>query len=544
MAASIFHFALIDVEKAAERLKNVRDEILTALCDIPTVLSRTQRVLAVFKKSESLHNYSSALYVAILQALTSILEYFKGKAITKVLCATVQQSSFKISLSTKVEAITQCSDAFNSEATLCCREMLKRMSQVGLNTNHLAKGVYQGLGNVTQTILAAQQEQTRTNTEIMEMMRRNAKAIARNSQTLAVLNETMTLFIASPRCFQTHSIQHRLEVEGSDSMSKGTRTRASSNRRVLMSCLSYDKDSPQVDVVANLNIALTLSLKDQDRSVHMMRSQKLVAWLSTLNSATLLVNGHCVDVHRRSPLSFVCAKLADSLQRVRHKNNVFVLQFFCGEHVRWQDDLNNTPSGIIKSLLRQLLKQCKHLDLSSATKLGHFSNNDMNAICKRSQKILTRLPRQTVVFAIVDRPSYYADDPEREEETDRLLGWLISFTKPRRKHSSGCIFKLLLTAPKRLRTSAVDELYKDEILDVPERLPTGGGFTGMQWTLGIGQQVDGMSSKSYACGHADVIYGLQRSLPNEIGTLAYRGLESELGTGHFRHRVWPCSQIS
>ena len=254
-----------------------------------------------------------------------------------------------------------------------------------------------------------------------------------------------------------------------------------------MSRLSYDKDSPKVDVAANIYLAMTLSLEDQDRSVYVIRSQKLITWLTTTLSATLLVNGHCVDIQRRSPMSFVCAKLADSLQRA-HENNVLTMHFFCGEHVLWQDNIDNTPSGIINSLLGQLLKHCKHLDLSSVTMLGDFRKDDTDAVCKRFHTVLKQISKEQVVFVIIDGLSYYADDPDREEETNRLLSSLISFTKRQRKHSRECIFKLLLTSPNRLQIAAVDELAEDDILEVPERLPRGGGFTEMQWNLGIGQQ--------------------------------------------------------
>ncbi|MCJ1401380.1 hypothetical protein MMC11_004592 [Xylographa trunciseda] len=461
---------------AAERLKNVHDEVFTALCDIPTILSSTQRVLAMLKNSEKLHHCSSALYVAILQALSLILEYFKLNTLKKAFRGFTQQTSFEGNLTTKLEAVRYYSDAFNGEATICFHEMLKRLSEVEWNTNHVAKGVFQEVGDVKQMIQIVQQEQARANVEIMEITRANAEGIAKTIQTQTTLNEIMAMLRASPELCRTYS------------------TKPSSDRRDLMQCLSYDKDSPQADVAANVKLAFTLPLGDQNRSVYVMRSQKLMAWLSRVSSAALLVNGHCVDVQRRSPLSFVCAKLADSLQRVQHENNVLAMQFFCGEHVRWQDDSDNTPSGIINSLLGQLLKHCKrfNLDLSNVMKLGSFRKDDVDALCKRFQKVLAKLPRQTVVFAIVDGLSYYADDPEREEETDKLLGLLISLTKSSRKHSNRCIFKLLLTAPKRLRTAAIDELDEDEMLEVPERLPMGGGFTDMQWSLGAGQQIDEM----------------------------------------------------
>ncbi|MCJ1433728.1 hypothetical protein MMC27_003092 [Xylographa pallens] len=234
-----------------------------------------------------------------------------------------------------------------------------------------------------EMLQTAQQEQARTNAEITEMARANAAETEKLDQNVVVLNETMLMFLASPKFCQTY------------------RTKA----------------------------------------------------------------------RRQRPFR----------------------KFLLRQHVRWQDDLDNTPAGIINSFLGQLLKRCKHVDLSSVTKLGEFARNDMDAACKRFQKVLFTLPRHIVVFAIIDGLSYYADDPEREEDTDKLLRLLIKLTKHRKKHSSGYILKLFLTAPRRLQSGAVARLGEDEILDVSERLPKGGGFTDMQWSLGMGQQVDGMS---------------------------------------------------
>ncbi|MCJ1385116.1 hypothetical protein MMC17_008235 [Xylographa soralifera] len=463
---------------AAERLQKVRDEVFDALREIPNIISSTQRVLAMLKKSKKLQRYSLALYVAILQVLTHILEYFKRKAITKVLRAIGQQSSFERSLSSKLETIRQCSNAFNGEATLCYYEISTRMSQIGYDTNQTTKGMYGELGHVKETVTVMRQEQARTHVVLREIIKANAEERRESAEERRNHTEMNKLVVIA-----LNEVQVLLYAYVEDSLVRDSKckpggsdvpTRARSGRHVLLSYLSYDKTSPQVDVAANIQLALTLPLRDQTRSVYVMRSQKLVAWLSTVASATLLVNGHCADVQRRSPLSFVCAKLTDSLQRAQH-DNVLSVQFFCGEHVRWQDDPDNTPSGIMNSLLGQLLKHCKHLDVSSVTKLGDFANNHVDAVCKRFKKVL----------------SNFLDT--REEDTDRLLRLLIRLADSRKKQSSGCIFKLLLTAPKRLRTGAVENLGEDEILDVPERLPKGGGFTDMQWSLGIGQQLDEMS---------------------------------------------------
>ncbi|KAL9607756.1 MAG: hypothetical protein Q9167_007352, partial [Letrouitia subvulpina] len=219
-----------------------------------------------------------------------------------------------------------------------------------------------------------------------------------------------------------------------------------------------------------------------------MRSPKLMTWIESIESATLIVNGQCANIQRRSPLSFVCAKLADSLQAVQSENRVLAVNFFCGEHVSSREDPRNTPAGLINSLLAQLLSQCKHIDLTRVGKLGDFRTDNVDAVCKRFKKVLAQLATHVVVFCAVDGMSFYLDDVEREQESEMLVRRLIGFIKPR---SGGCIFKLLLTAPRRLRTVGLDDSDEVDVLEVPERLGKGGGFRGLSWDLGAGQSLEG-----------------------------------------------------
>lgn len=272
-------------------------------------------------------------------------------------------------------------------------------------------------------------------------------------------------------------------------------------RRLLISRLSFDEEAIREDVLTNIVLAMILPLEGQDRAVYVIKSPVLATWSNAIHSAMLLVNGNAKKVERRSPLTFVCAKLAESLYQVRRmstgpdKHRVLAVHFFCGEHVDWQSSPNNSACGVANSILAQLLHQCKHVDLAPTIKLGDFENYDIDAVCIRFDKVLAQLPRETMVFCIIDGLSFYLDDEEREKEANRLVKWLIRFAKPlrRKRGEERCVFKVLLTAAKRLHSAAIDDLQDDEVLNVPRTLARGGGFTDMKWELGAGQHVGGLA---------------------------------------------------
>jgi hypothetical protein len=267
-------------------------------------------------------------------------------------------------------------------------------------------------------------------------------------------------------------------------------------RKLLLTRLSYDKETPRIDLRANLRHALSLSIGDQDRAVYVMRSAALQIWLQETTSSALLVNGGAHSSGLRSPMSFISAKLANSLREARKHgpakmdSKIIDLHFFCGEHSNWRDGEEDDmpgPASVINSLLAQLLTQYKLFDVASIKRLKDLEWHDLKAMGNILGKLLNQLPSRMMVFCIIDGLSFY-DDDDMVEDLEKLVKKLISLT--RRGSDENCIFKLLLTVPTRLRLNAVDGLDEEgKVLNLPEIIDRGGGFTDMQWDMGAGQDV-------------------------------------------------------
>ena len=259
---------------------------------------------------------------------------------------------------------------------------------------------------------------------------------------------------------------------------------------IILSRLDYDKYQAQIDVANNYRLAETFSLEDQERCIHVINSPQLAAWVKAPTSTALVVNGNSSKIQRRSPWSFIAAKLVFALDQMRekvteNKDRIAAVHFFCGEHTD-PDDKRNTPCSIINSLLGQLLSSFKHIDLTNVIELGDFKSTNMDAVCTRFECALRQLPAVSLVFCIIDGLPFYLTDRRTSKQAHRLIRWLIELTH-RLRDSGECTFKLLLTAPLQFRAS---KLNNDEMLNLPTKLPKTGGFTDVKWELGVGSRVE------------------------------------------------------
>jgi hypothetical protein len=163
------------------------------------------------------------------------------------------------------------------------------------------------------------------------------------------------------------------------------------------------------------------------------------------------------------------------------------LFFFCGEHAT-QDSSREMPSGVINSLLAQLLTQSKRgVDLTKADSLENIDSYSVNQVFKRFKTVLAELPSSKVVICVVDGLSFYLDSTNTRRDAELLIRRLLKLSHS--QPSKMCKFKLLLTAPKRFHSAIVESLEPKQVLTVPPNLPNTGGFTAMKWDVTLDQQL-------------------------------------------------------
>ena len=263
-------------------------------------------------------------------------------------------------------------------------------------------------------------------------------------------------------------------------------------------------DPAAEDASIILRIISSLSSGSQDRAVALIMSPTMQTWLTSAVSLPLLVNGHMFSTEgetRQSPLSYCCAKLVDSIvprnasSQTGTNRTVFAVRWFCGQHTNMYDygpgmtDYDAHPPGMLNNMLAQLITQL--LECPFLPQLEEFSltrhDPQLVELCSLFNLLVRALPRGSILFVVIDGISYYEDE-ERREECMEVLSTLTELTRESSESANGCLVKLLVTAP--LRSHYVLDLFNDtEILDLDEYIPPNGGFTALQWEMGVGRVV-------------------------------------------------------
>ncbi|ETS85095.1 hypothetical protein PFICI_03120 [Pestalotiopsis fici W106-1] len=280
-----------------------------------------------------------------------------------------------------------------------------------------------------------------------------------------------------------------------DSIQK-PKVRPSQARKDLLRQLDYDREITRHDVASNYQIGPTLSKDEQERCLHAIKSFTFTQWMQSERSSVLVINGNGTGSgSRRSGLSFLCARLIYSLDQIRFggkptsgnitRPEIVPIHFFCGEHLHNDTSESwESPSGVANSLLVQLVSQCQDVDVSRLPSSRYLDVNDANVKDGLGllRLLMKQLPSHFIVFCIVDALSFYANNDQASKAAQRLVAGLISIAQASKTgRKSRAIFKLLLTAPSRLRTTEVGELSQEQILNIPKTLPGKGGLTTMKW---------------------------------------------------------------
>lgn len=266
--------------------------------------------------------------------------------------------------------------------------------------------------------------------------------------------------------------------------------------------VDHEIDIASVDTAALLRIIHTLTISSQDRAVALITSPAMQEWLTSTVSSCLQVNGQMFSTEaetRQSPLSYFCAKLVHSILPSgskylgMEKHTIFAVRWFCGQHSNSRNygpgatDYDAHPLGMLSNLLAQLINQL--LECPSLPPFDAFSvpKGDVSELCNLLINIVQALPRASILFIVVDGINYY-EDQDRLEECMEVLSMLTQITRGDPKPSNGCLIKLLVTTP--LRSQYVRDLFEEtEVLDLDEYIPPNGGFSALQWDMGIGRVI-------------------------------------------------------
>lgn len=284
-------------------------------------------------------------------------------------------------------------------------------------------------------------------------------------------------------------------------LTKYPSARPSQVRQSLFRQLDYDPDIAGQDVKVNYWLGLTLSRDEQERCLFAIKSAALANWVKAERSSVLVINGNSNITRPKSGLSFLCARLVYSLDKIRFGDDldsstisrpeIIPIHFFCGQHLTNDRSKSwESPSGVVNSLLAQLLGQSKDIDLTQSTSLiDNVDSSDIDDVLELFKLSIKQLSPDHTIFCVVDGASFYVNNDSVSRTAKRLLARLLKLVRTTKKSRKHPVFKLLLTTPSRLRMEAIDELDPHHVLNIPKTLPDTGGFTAIKWDSSMGRQL-------------------------------------------------------
>ncbi|KAK4222704.1 hypothetical protein QBC38DRAFT_503785 [Podospora fimiseda] len=514
--------------KTAARITKVRDKILEALQQIPSILNSAQRVLNIYHDSAKLKELSKAFYISTLSVLGHILHYLRRKASSNLMKVVFQPGSFQEDLFLKLEQLTKDRNAFNEEADLCQKEMLDNLGKVIQQDNHEAK---EERAKMEHLLRLAAFEQGRANRVIGEMLeaikRRQSEigkavdaiktAVTEPSNVLPRLLKLLqggdgvqgfAISMLKPLDLPKDNSNTPANTQSKKKKSSHPKPSASQIRKSILSSLSYSPTIPQTDLSTLLSLGPLLPKPDQDRSLHLINSPLLHSWISNPNSASLLINGNGSPISRtRSPISFVTARLSFALEQLHQKedrNDIIPLYFFSGLHYAGDEEWE-TPAGVMNSLLAQVLSKCRDVDLSSVYDVNdEIDCHDVSETMDLFEDIIKEICKDgsKTIFVIVDGLSFWLDSIDEESRKDaevlgrRLIKLSVKKKNNFKKKRGKGVIKVLLSAGGRFHFDDGIQSESGEdvtVLDLPVNLPPTSGFTNMKWDFGVGRWIEALT---------------------------------------------------
>lgn len=110
---------------------------------------------------------------------------------------------------------------------------------------------------------------------------------------------------------------------------------------------------------------------------------------------------------------------------------------------------------------------------------------------KRFKAVLDLLPPGVTVFCVVDSISVFVMDAKMAGDAEDLIKRLLNLAQKRSK--TKCVFKVLLTAPKRLVSASLEDADVEEI-SVPLSPPRTGGLTVQKLKFGLEDTIEELAS--------------------------------------------------
>lgn len=236
-------------------------------------------------------------------------------------------------------------------------------------------------------------------------------------------------------------------------------------------------DVAQTDISDSLHALAALPNSEKARLGWLTKSELLRAWISSPQSAPLLMHANSITTLKLSVTSVLTAILARALQK-EETHTPLVLTFFCGLHsnLNTGEDALSGPLAMLKSLLDQLLRHPYpqfqfDLSLLKEVIVKGAIKGKIGKLARVFRDLVAQLPPEMVVFVMIDGVCYYEDESV-VEDLAVVVNELVGIAVNPIKKACRCTVKLLLTSPTRT-AAVVGSFEEGNVLDAPRGVERG-----------------------------------------------------------------------
>ncbi|KAI1760958.1 hypothetical protein GGR53DRAFT_54736 [Hypoxylon sp. FL1150] len=456
---------------AMDRAENLREEIYTALGEIPTQLEQTNAIINLHKQSRELKRHADSVFVAIFEVLESIVRELSKSSKMKIFVITAKGEQYGASITTAIEALKRALKAFQHEAQVCDSKRLGRLEGHAISTRLTVEDTNMALNEFSEEYKRDRECQYKKLEELPKQL------------VAAVVNQVYG-FLASNPSFNSYDgtidrdqsrrkgIAHSRATLKASSPSSIQELAMSSpkERRTIASKWLHGVAMREVDLQKDVEEYLEdverLNLRDKDRTKWIIESDEIKHWLSAPTSQTLAIDAETPPEESINPLTATCAYLNKT---VSTNTDFPVLTYFGGLQDR--DGAITGTATMMRTLIAQLLvyiaEQRPEIDLEFLKK-KKFNKKSLTSLSKLISlfgRILDKLSEDgqaNVVFIIIDSVSHF--DGTMEEAVDDVLLLLEAVEQ------TDVMFKVLLTdlgppSLAKLQERDIPELYVPDNVD-------------------------------------------------------------------------------
>lgn len=134
-------------------MAELQESIRRAIQDVPEIVTHFQRVLAIYRKSESVKDLCMALYVSILEVLSHILKFMEKKTYKKVFGVMLSRRDYETELMRRISVMKLLHQAVKNEAVLIAQETEKRMAEDVDEISQIIKENYRDIKGIKQLLM-------------------------------------------------------------------------------------------------------------------------------------------------------------------------------------------------------------------------------------------------------------------------------------------------------------------------------------------------------------------------------------------------------